>query len=197
MSEPNIKEIEWAIAKLEGIESSFSNYSKLADLYTVRDHMLSQSHVSRTDSIARCRDSDRQKAEDMRRTYSAYSRYDDEYSQQFGDLHSEDEMPEQLTRAVAERWVNCMQNSDGTTGGHWKLDKVKQIIAQKNLPYDPVELWVAMNAEYSDRSKVNSHYGVNNIDYYIDSAVAFWLEDKDACDDKLLKYYEYIVKNGK
>lgn len=37
----DIKEIEYWISKLEDGESSFQNYSKLADLYAIRDKMLS------------------------------------------------------------------------------------------------------------------------------------------------------------
>lgn len=33
------KEIDLEIAKWEYLESSYENYSKLADLYTIRDHM--------------------------------------------------------------------------------------------------------------------------------------------------------------
>lgn len=40
MSAPNLKEIEWAISELEGKESSESNYSFLAALYTCRKEML-------------------------------------------------------------------------------------------------------------------------------------------------------------
>lgn len=39
----DIKEIEYWISKLENEESSFQNYSKLADLYAVRDRMLNDS----------------------------------------------------------------------------------------------------------------------------------------------------------
>lgn len=39
----DIKEIEYWISKLEDGESSFQNYSKLADLYAIRDKMLSVS----------------------------------------------------------------------------------------------------------------------------------------------------------
>lgn len=39
MSKPNLKEIEWAIDELENKESSFSNYAKLASLYTCRNEM--------------------------------------------------------------------------------------------------------------------------------------------------------------
>lgn len=39
----DIKEIEYWISKLENEESSFQNYSKLADLYAVWDKMLDDS----------------------------------------------------------------------------------------------------------------------------------------------------------
>lgn len=40
MSTPNSKELDWAIAELEGQESSKERYILLAALYTCRDHML-------------------------------------------------------------------------------------------------------------------------------------------------------------
>lgn len=39
MALPNLKEVEWAIAELEGQESSKTGYILLSALYTVRDHM--------------------------------------------------------------------------------------------------------------------------------------------------------------
>lgn len=40
MDTPNLKEIEWAISKLKGEESSKAGYILLAALYICRDHML-------------------------------------------------------------------------------------------------------------------------------------------------------------
>lgn len=40
MSAPNLKEIEWAISKLESQESSESRYTLLAALYTCRNQIL-------------------------------------------------------------------------------------------------------------------------------------------------------------
>ena len=37
-------------------------------------------------------------------------------------------------------------------------------------------------------------YGITGVDFYFDSAVAFWLEDMDAKPDKLWEYYESVVK---
>ncbi len=36
----DIKEVEWAISELEKSESSFTNFSKLADLYAIRDRII-------------------------------------------------------------------------------------------------------------------------------------------------------------
>jgi len=48
----NLKEIEWAISELEKEPSSFSNYQKLASLYTIRDQVLGQSAVQREQTYA-------------------------------------------------------------------------------------------------------------------------------------------------
>lgn len=46
MSQPNIKEIDWAISELLHQESSFGTYAKLADLYAVRDHLKEGENMS-------------------------------------------------------------------------------------------------------------------------------------------------------
>lgn len=68
-------------------------------------------------------------------------------------------------------------------------------MAQKGVECDPIRLWVAMNAEYSDRSAVNRKHNVNTIDFYLDSAIASWLKDKDAVGDKEAAYYIYVVRH--
>ena len=45
---------------------------------------------------------------------------------------------------------------------------------------------------YSDYYKVAKKFNVNNTEFYADLAEAF-LRDKDAADDKLMRYYEYVV----
>lgn len=100
-----------------------------------------------------------------------------------------------FTREMAEKWMSHLQNADGTTGAHWTLEQVKQVIKQKNLAYDPLKLWVAMNAEYSDSCEVNKKHGITSVDYYADAAAAFWLKDKDAVEDKLAAYFEHVVQH--
>jgi hypothetical protein len=92
------------------------------------------------------------------------------------------------------RWVDAMVNADGTHGAHWTMEQVAEVAKMKGFTGNTWLLWIAMNAEYSDRSEVNRKHGMVTVDFYYDSAVAFWLEDDDAVENKLLKYYEHVVK---
>lgn len=92
------------------------------------------------------------------------------------------------------KWVESMNNADGSHGAHWTMEQVSEVAKRRNFQGNPWLLWIAMNAEWSDRSVVNVHHNVVGVDYYYDSAVAFWLEDKDAVEDKLWAYYKNVVK---
>lgn len=94
---------------------------------------------------------------------------------------------------TARKWVESMENEDGTTGPHWSLDQVKKTMQQRNLDCDPVEMWATMNMIYSDYSVVAKKLGVNTMDFYIDMARAF-LDDRDSgAADKLSAYYYNVV----
>lgn len=108
--------------------------------------------------------------------------------------HAEGKGYTPMTKEKAMEWASMLQNEDGTTGPHWSMEQVKQIMAQRGLEYNPVEMFLALNLTYSDLCKEFRKNGINNMDAYIDFAKAFWLDDKDASDDKLSKYYEYVVK---
>lgn len=99
-----------------------------------------------------------------------------------------------LTKETAEAWVEHMENEDGTRGPHWKMEQTEQVRRQKGLDCDPLEFWVAMNASYSDLSKLAKKYSVNNMDYYVDYVLSYWFKDKDAVPNKLAAYYESVVK---
>lgn len=100
----------------------------------------------------------------------------------------------QLDKETAESWVENMKNEDGTKGPHWTMEQTEQVRRQKNLSCDPVEFWVAMNAAYSDLCKVAKKHNVNTVDYYVDYVKAFWFNDQDAEPNKLMAYYEGVVK---
>lgn len=100
-----------------------------------------------------------------------------------------------MTREMAEEWMKDLHNEDGTRGPHWTIEQVKDLMQKKGIQCDPVRLWVAMNADYSDNVLINRKYGVDNPEFYMDSAIARWLNDKDAVEDKQAAYYMYVTKH--
>ena len=100
-----------------------------------------------------------------------------------------------MTREMADEWMENLQNEDGTRGPHWSLEQVKELMNKKGIECDPVRLWVAMNAEYSDSVMINRKHGVDNAEFYLDSAIARWLQDKDAVKDKEAAYFMFVVKH--
>lgn len=98
-----------------------------------------------------------------------------------------------MTKEMADEWTRGMKNEDGTKGPHWTLDQVKQVMAQKGIDCDPLEMFAVMNALYSDYCAVLKKHGANHMDMYTDLACA-WLNDKDAVKNKASAYYEHIVK---
>jgi len=99
-----------------------------------------------------------------------------------------------LTKEMAEEWTGSMKNEDGTKGPHWTMEQVKQVMAQKGIDTNPVEMWAVLNMMYSDYCSVFKKHGVNKMDLYIDLACA-WLNDKDAQKGKTARYFEEIVKH--
>lgn len=108
-----------------------------------------------------------------------------------GGYSSEMTMP--MTKEMAEEWTKSMKNEDGTKGPHWTMEQTKQVMAQKGIECDPLEMFVILNAMYSDYCAVLKKYGMNKMDVYVDLACA-WLNDADAVPNKAAAYYQYIVK---
>ena len=94
---------------------------------------------------------------------------------------------------TAKEWTKHMKNEDGTKGPHWTFDQTKQLIQQRKLDVDEFEFFAILNAMYSDYCKVAKKHNINNMDFYVDLAVA-WLDDEDAVPNKAMAYYECIVK---
>lgn len=90
---------------------------------------------------------------------------------------------EHLNEELAHKWVNKMENKDGTIGEHWTIEQTTQYAASHNK-YD---WYVAMNMAYSDY--YNTSFDVAT---YVQLAKD-WLADKDVGEGKILKYYFYVV----
>lgn len=97
-----------------------------------------------------------------------------------------------FSKEMAEEWTSHMENEDGTRGPHWTMDQTKQVQAQRSIDCDPLEFWAAINMIYSDYCRVAKELNVNTIDFYAKMANAF-LDDEDAPEDKLARYYVYIA----
>ena len=101
---------------------------------------------------------------------------------------------EEFTHETAKEWTKQMHNEDGTTGPHWTMDQVKQLMKQQNIEHDAATFWAILNSIYSDYCAVFKKHGVNTMEMYIDMTKA-WLNDKDAVKDKAGAYYECVVNH--
>ena len=93
-----------------------------------------------------------------------------------------------LGEDLAKKWVDCMENKDGTTGEHWTWDQVAQVMRDKKMTMDMSEFYAVLNMMYSDYC--SPRFDINT---YVDMAKD-WIEDKDASECKTLKYYYFVVK---
>lgn len=102
---------------------------------------------------------------------------------------------EHLSREEAEEWVESMKSEDGKTGGRWPLHEIKQYAGNFGIQGEEkiIEFFAVMNALYTDYCKVAKKYGVDKVDFWADLAKAF-MNDKDAGEGKVKKYYECIAK---
>lgn len=98
-----------------------------------------------------------------------------------------------MNREKAQQWVRKMKNADGSTGEHWSFDQTYQLMKQRNIDCDPAEFYATMNMLWSDYGKVAEKFGLTGVEFWAELSKAF-LMDKDAEDEKLMLYYECIVK---
>lgn len=89
-----------------------------------------------------------------------------------------------LSEHMANKWVDSMQNKDGTHGPHWSRAQTDAYAGT----FDKNDWYVVLNMMYSDFYSPKFDTMT-----YVDLAKD-WLHDKDVADGKLLKYYMYVVK---
>ncbi len=88
-----------------------------------------------------------------------------------------------LSEEMAHDWVSKMRNKDGSVGGHWSIDQVRQFAGAN----DKNDFYAVMNMLYSDY--YNPKFDVGT---YVQLATD-WLNDKDVGVGKTLRYYLFIV----
>ncbi len=93
-----------------------------------------------------------------------------------------------LGEELAKKWVSCMENKDGTKGGHWKWEETENIRKQYAPEHDASDFYAVCNMIYSD-------YYNPRFDTATYAQLALdWLDDKDVGGCKTLKYYMKVVK---
>jgi hypothetical protein len=89
-----------------------------------------------------------------------------------------------FTRDTAEYVVSKFENKDGTTGEHWDYETTTKVLDSKGYDFRPCDWYVALNMIYSDFYRSG-----RSDETYIEMAYDF-LNDKDAPDDKMKRYYK-------
>ena len=115
---------------------------------------------------------------------------------QIGFHQGGDEQGEHLTKEQAERWVEQMRGADGSHGGRWKWNEIRQYAQNFGISGEQkmIEFFAIINAMASDYGKIAKKYGVDKVDFYADLAKA-WLDDVDAVPGKAMIYYDCIVQH--
>lgn len=93
-----------------------------------------------------------------------------------------------LSEEQAHCWVDNMQNKDGTTGEHWSYEQTESVRASYGIDANACDFYAVMNMVYSD--DYEPQFALED---YVKLAKNF-IMDKDAPEDKVLRYYSYIVK---
>lgn len=120
-------------------------------------------------------------------------RHPEKYSYYEGELYTLVN-GEHLNSTLATKWVECMQNKDGTSGGHWTFADTEKVASQLGIDFaqsdfNKYEFYAIMNMVYSD------FYGSIPNDTFVYGKMAKdWLDDKDAPDDKAFLYYWNVIK---
>lgn len=89
-----------------------------------------------------------------------------------------------LNEELAHKWVDGMQNNDGTVGGHWTYEQTSQYADG----FNKWDWFAVMNSVYSDYYNPKFDTTV-----YVQLAKDF-INDKDGHKDKALRYYMKVVK---
>lgn len=104
----------------------------------------------------------------------------------------DDEDEVEFDEEKAKKWVQGMQNGDGTTGEHFKAEHAEQLRAAHCPQCEKMEFWAALNMMYSDYCEVAKKLNIDRPEFYVHMAKAF-LMDKDAGEGKLAKYMKYVA----
>ena len=96
---------------------------------------------------------------------------------------------------ISPEQVESMEDDEGVKGGMYSWHQTQQYARNMGITGEErlVEFYAAMNAMYSDFHKAAKKFGVDKPEFYATMAKCF-IEDPDAVEDKVAKYYECIAR---
>lgn len=126
------------------------------------------------------------------------------YNEGYSIYNMAHDAPKKLTEQEKQKWLDSMENSDGTRGEMFSKDECAAIakkVGAKFDEYSESDFCVAVNAVYSDYyealCKIDQKVADDPMTYgYLAMA---WLDDADSYppDERLARYWHYMVKHDK
>lgn len=98
-------------------------------------------------------------------------------------------MKTEFTQEDAEAWVHKMYPAP-----KWTMLQTTAVMNQKGYHHKPCEFWAVMNSLYSDYGKTMQKYNADIPEIWAELAHD-WLDDVDAVDHKVGRYFRDIVKH--
>ena len=95
----------------------------------------------------------------------------------------------EFTEEDAREWARHMNPP-----ARWTMDQTTAVMRQQGYNYKPCEFYVVMNSLVSDYGKTMAKYGADRPDVWADLAHD-WLDDMDAEDGKVGRYWRDIVRH--
>ena len=95
----------------------------------------------------------------------------------------------EFTEADAKEWVAHMNPP-----ARWSMEQTTAVMRQRGYNHKPCVFWAVMNAMASDYGKTMAKYGADKPEVWADLADDF-IEDSDAVEDKVGRYWRDIVKH--
>lgn len=96
----------------------------------------------------------------------------------------------EFTEEDAKEWAKHMNPS-----ARWTMEQTTSAMHQRGYNHRPCEFWVVMNSLFSDYGKTIIKYNADKPELWADMAHDF-IDDGDAVEDKVAKYWRDVVKHN-
>ncbi len=188
------------------------------DMHTLMDSWKQGNPMSAEDGIAflvNCKICDRMGMKDYWRHYQEEV-YGAEFPKHDRMEHYHDEMPTKqyheehtykekshsikpLTLEEIKKWVSCMENQDGTKGGHWTMEQTTTVGEKHGVDFKKVPkeiLFLGLNRKYSDNYNTALKYNAHTTPDFFLSLFMDDVMDEDTVSivEREAVDYHYIAK---